>query len=109
MPISSSAGRTSRANNPNGGPPPRRPAITRTTNRPARDRPAGTLMTTAINNSNEVLVDCRNLWKVFGGRAPAAVKAISERGLSKTQVLQEFDCVVGVADASLEVRRGEIF
>ena len=66
-------------------------------------------MNTAINDANEVLVDCQSVWKIFGGRAPAAVKAISERGLSKTQVLQEFDCVVGVSDASLQVRRGEIF
>ncbi|KUM24245.1 glycine/betaine ABC transporter [Mesorhizobium loti] len=66
-------------------------------------------MITAMNDSNEVLVDCQSVWKIFGARAPAAVKAISERGLSKREVLQEFDCVVGVSDASLQVRRGEIF
>ncbi|MEI9430146.1 quaternary amine ABC transporter ATP-binding protein [Mesorhizobium sp. Cs1299R1N3] len=66
-------------------------------------------MNTAMNVTNEILIDCRSVWKIFGGRAPAAVKAITERGLSKKQVLQEFDCVVGVSDASLEVRRGEIF
>ncbi|MGO8146106.1 glycine betaine/L-proline ABC transporter ATP-binding protein [Rhizobium leguminosarum] len=66
-------------------------------------------MNTAMNDSNEVLVDCQNVWKIFGGRASAAVKAVSDRGLSKTQILQEFDCVVGVSGASLQVRRGEIF
>ncbi|MFD1981639.1 glycine betaine/L-proline ABC transporter ATP-binding protein [Mesorhizobium newzealandense] len=66
-------------------------------------------MNTVVNDSSEVLVDCQSVWKIFGGRAPAAVKAITERGLSKTQVLQDFDCVVGVSDASLQVRRGEIF
>ncbi|MBB4570923.1 quaternary amine ABC transporter ATP-binding protein [Rhizobium leucaenae] len=66
-------------------------------------------MNTVVNNANEILVDCRNVWKIFGARAPAAVKAVSERGLSKKQVLDEFNCVVGVADASLQVRRGEIF
>ncbi|MEZ2128623.1 MULTISPECIES: glycine betaine/L-proline ABC transporter ATP-binding protein [unclassified Sinorhizobium] len=66
-------------------------------------------MNTAMNDANEVLVDCQNVWKIFGARAPAAVKAVSERGLSKKQVLQDFDCVVGVSDASLQVRRGEIF
>ncbi len=60
-------------------------------------------------SDNDVLLDCRNIWKIFGARAPAAVKAVSERGLSKKQVLQEFDCVVGVADASLQLCRGEIF
>ncbi|MEF9604438.1 betaine/proline/choline family ABC transporter ATP-binding protein, partial [Paracoccus sp. PXZ] len=34
---------------------------------------------------------------------------ITERGLSKQQVLQDYNCVVGVSDATLQVRRGEIF
>ncbi len=66
-------------------------------------------MNTAMNDASEVLVDCQNVWKVFGSRAPAAVKAISDRNLSKKQVLQEFNCVVGVCDASIQIRRGEIF
>jgi glycine betaine/proline transport system ATP-binding protein len=66
-------------------------------------------MNTVMKNSNEVLVDCQSVWKIFGARAPAAIKAVCERGLSKKQVLQDFGCVVGVSDASLQVRRGEIF
>ncbi|MBN8949028.1 MULTISPECIES: glycine betaine/L-proline ABC transporter ATP-binding protein [unclassified Rhizobium] len=66
-------------------------------------------MNTVMDNSGEILVDCQNVWKIFGARATAAVKAVSERGLSKKQVLDEFDCVVGVSDAHLQVRRGEIF
>jgi glycine betaine/proline transport system ATP-binding protein len=66
-------------------------------------------MTTPGAGADEVLVDCRNLWKIFGGKASAAMNAIERRGLTKTQVLQEFECVVGVSDASLQVRRGEIF
>ncbi|MEK1890053.1 MAG: glycine betaine/L-proline ABC transporter ATP-binding protein [Phyllobacterium sp.] len=58
---------------------------------------------------NEVLVDCQSVWKIFGPRSSAAAKAISERGLSKSDVLHEFNCVVGVSGANLEVRRGEIF
>lgn len=57
----------------------------------------------------EILIDCQSLWKIFGDRSGAAMAAVTQRGLTKTQVLQEFDCVVGVADASLQVRRGEIF
>lgn len=57
----------------------------------------------------DVLIDCRSIWKIFGEKAPQALKAVQERGLSKTQVLQEFDCVVGVSDVSLQVRKGEIF
>jgi glycine betaine/proline transport system ATP-binding protein len=58
---------------------------------------------------SEVLVDCRGVWKVFGSRSAQAMHAISERRLGKTEVLRQFDCVVGVSNASLEVRRGEIF
>lgn len=61
------------------------------------------------NSAEEVLVDCRNVWKVFGDKAPAAMQAYRDRGLSKTQVLQDFGCVVGVSDVSLQVRRGEIY
>ena len=52
----------------------------------------------------DVLIDCRSIWKIFGEKAPQALKAVQERGLSKTQVLQEFDCVVGVSDVSQQVR-----
>jgi glycine betaine/proline transport system ATP-binding protein len=58
---------------------------------------------------DDVLVDCRSIWKVFGSRAPEAMRAIAERALGKTEVLKEFGCVVGVSDATIEVRRGEIF
>ena len=37
------------------------------------------------------------------------MQAIAERGLGKREVLQEFGCVVGVSDANIQVRRGEIF
>ncbi len=65
-------------------------------------------MTTTVN-ADDVLVDCRSVWKVFGKQAPAAMRAIGERGLGKREVLREFGCVVGVSDATLRVRRGEIF
>ena len=66
-------------------------------------------MAAPVSNIEDVLVDCRSVWKVFGNQAPAAMRAIAERGLGKREVLQEFGCVVGVSDATLEVRRGEIF
>ncbi len=49
------------------------------------------------------------VWKIFGGRANEAMAAIQQRGLSKAEVLQEFGCVVGIADVSFPVKRGEIF
>ena len=54
-------------------------------------------------------VECRGLWKIFGARAEEAMAAVRERGLGKDDVLSEFGCVVGVADVSFSVRRGEIF
>lgn len=66
-------------------------------------------MTTAKIDTNEVLIDCQNVWKIFGKSAPAAMDAVVQRGLTKSQILQDFSCVVGVSDVSLQVRRGEIF
>ncbi|MGQ2951869.1 MAG: quaternary amine ABC transporter ATP-binding protein [Agrobacterium sp.] len=59
--------------------------------------------------SSEILIDCQSLWKVFGDKTGAAMRSIAERGLGKKEVLQQFNCVVGVNNASLQVRRGEIF
>lgn len=66
-------------------------------------------MKAANTDTNEVLIDCQSLWKVFGDKSAAAMKSINDRGLGKKEVLQEFNCVVGVSNASLQVRRGEIF
>ena len=57
----------------------------------------------------EILIDCRNLWKVFGERADEAISAIRTRGAGKREVLRDFNCVVGVAEASFQIRKGEIF
>ena len=66
-------------------------------------------MTTANIDTNEVLVDCQSVWKIFGHRAHAAMEAVVNQGLRKTQILQDYSCVVGVSNVSLQVRRGEIF
>ncbi len=54
-------------------------------------------------------IECRGLWKIFGKRQHEAMAAVRERGLGKTEVRDEFDCVVGVQDASFQVGEGEIF
>ena len=54
------------------------------------------------------LIDCQSVWKVFGNNADKALRAITERGLGKSQVMQEFNCVVGVANVSLTLAKGEI-
>lgn len=58
---------------------------------------------------DEAVIDCRNLWKIFGERADEAMKAVKEQGLGKLEVRDRFNCVVGVQDASFTVSRGEIF
>jgi len=58
---------------------------------------------------SEDVVVLENVWKIFGDRAPDAMDAIQQRGLSKPEVLEEFECVVGIADCSFKVQRGEIF
>ena len=57
----------------------------------------------------ETVIEIANVWKIFGDKADQALKAIQEEGLSKPQILERYDAVVGVADVSLDVRRGEIF
>ena len=49
------------------------------------------------------------VWKVFGDRAEEVVDQIRRHDLSKPEVLERFDAVVGIADVSFDVRRGEIF
>ncbi|MEO1239398.1 MAG: betaine/proline/choline family ABC transporter ATP-binding protein, partial [Pseudomonadota bacterium] len=58
---------------------------------------------------DETVVEISNVWKIFGSTAQSALAAIRERGLTKAEVLAEYNAVVGVADVSLHVNRGEIF
>src|SRR5262245_56320297 len=55
------------------------------------------------------VIECKEVWKLFGGRAGEALAAMRGQHLGKAEVLQRFDCVVGVAAVDLEVARGEIF
>ncbi|WP_025770911.1 quaternary amine ABC transporter ATP-binding protein [Thioalkalivibrio sp. HK1] len=63
----------------------------------------------ATGSVEDVVVDISGVWKIFGDNAKVALQAILERGLSKAAVLAEYNAVVGVADVSMQVRRGEIF
>ncbi|MCZ6885573.1 MAG: betaine/proline/choline family ABC transporter ATP-binding protein [Alphaproteobacteria bacterium] len=57
----------------------------------------------------EDVIILENVWKIFGDQAMEAMEAIKSRGLTKPEVLEEFGCVVGIADCSFTVKRGEIF
>ena len=59
--------------------------------------------------SDAPLIEISNVWKIFGANPQAALRAIREEGLTKAQVLAKHHAVVGVADVSLSVNRGEIF
>ena len=58
---------------------------------------------------DDKVIPLEGVWKIFGPNAAAAMEAIRERGLDKAAVLEQFDCVVGIADNSFSVRRGEVF
>ncbi len=70
---------------------------------------AGLTAAGAAGVSTDVAIDVSGVWKIFGAREHEALQAIRSEGLSKREVQQRFGCVVGVADASFQVRRGEIF
>lgn len=59
--------------------------------------------------TEEITIDARGVWKVFGPRSKEALEAIHRDNLSKSEVLEEFGCVVGVADASFQIKTGELF
>jgi glycine betaine/proline transport system ATP-binding protein len=54
-------------------------------------------------------IDLSGVWKIFGARAAEALVDVRANGISKTRVLEKYNCVVGVADASMSIRTGEIF
>jgi len=60
-------------------------------------------------HTNDPVIRCDGVWKIFGRRADEALEAVKSKGLSKDQIRDQHDCVVGVQDASFEVSRGEIF
>jgi glycine betaine/proline transport system ATP-binding protein len=65
--------------------------------------------TQSIETPDDIVIEISNVWKIFGDKADEALHAIREDGLSKSQVLDTYNAVVGVADVSLSVKRGEIF
>ncbi|MFV0300948.1 MAG: glycine betaine/L-proline ABC transporter ATP-binding protein [Paracoccus sp. (in: a-proteobacteria)] len=59
--------------------------------------------------TREDVIRCEGIWKIFGARSQQAMQAVRDRGLTKKQIREDFDSVVGVQDASFSVGRGEIF
>jgi glycine betaine/proline transport system ATP-binding protein len=59
--------------------------------------------------TREDVIRCEGIWKIFGDKSREAMAAVQSQGLSKKDIRERFDCVVGVQDASFTVGRGEIF
>ena len=59
--------------------------------------------------SDEVVIQCDGVWKVFGSNSAKAVQSMKTGKFSKTDVRDQLDCIVGVQDATFSVSRGEIF
>ncbi len=58
---------------------------------------------------DEDVIVLDDVWKIFGDRHQEAMAAVKSEGLTKPEVLQKFACVVGIAECSFTVKRGEIF
>lgn len=61
------------------------------------------------DNNSDAQIECRGLWKIFGDKANHAIDVLRSGQISKDEAKERYDCVIGVADCSLKIRRGEIF
>jgi glycine betaine/proline transport system ATP-binding protein len=59
--------------------------------------------------SQDPVIRCDGIWKIYGKQSRQAMDAVLSQGLSKAEIHDRFDCVVGVRDVSFSVARGEIF
>ncbi|QCY09525.1 glycine betaine/L-proline ABC transporter ATP-binding protein [Pseudomonas sp. MPC6] len=55
------------------------------------------------------VISLDGVWKIFGHNPAEVMNAITTEGLDKPSVLKRFSCVVGIANVSFTVQRGEIF
>ena len=58
---------------------------------------------------SDPVIRLQGVWKIFGMRVEEAMRVITQEGLTKAQTLEQFGCVVGIANCSFEVPRGEVF
>ncbi len=67
-------------------------------------------MTASVQPSTaQPAIECRNVWKLFGGRAGEAMAAAGKSEGSKKDLIAKYGCVIGVADVSLSIPAGQIF
>jgi len=63
----------------------------------------------APSTSGTPVVEVNDVWKIFGDRSKEALAAIKSDNLSKAEVLERYEAVVGVRDVSFDVYESEIF
>ncbi len=61
------------------------------------------------NSHVEHAITIEGVWKIFGEQAQEAMVGIKENSVSKSEVLDKYNCVIGVADASMKIHPSEIF
>lgn len=66
-------------------------------------------MTETMTVGGAPLIVMKDVWKIFGPRQKEALAAVRKDGIGKQEIADRFDCVVGVANVNISVRRGEIF
>ena len=54
-------------------------------------------------------IECKSVWKIFGHRPREALELTQTKGIDKDELFRRTGCVIGVADVSFQVGRGEIF
>ena len=61
------------------------------------------------NPDTSPVIQVNDVWKIFGDRAEEALDAIRKENLSKAEVLERYEAVVGVREVSFDVHESEIF
>lgn len=62
-----------------------------------------------MSSTAEPAIRIDHVWKVFGDNSERVLEKIQQQNLSKIEALEQHNCVIGVADVSFEIQRGEIF
>jgi glycine betaine/proline transport system ATP-binding protein len=62
-----------------------------------------------VDPQSDPVIQVRDVWKIFGDNAQEALAAIRKNNLSKAEVLERFEAVVGVREVSFDVHESEIF
>ncbi|MFK7997263.1 MAG: glycine betaine/L-proline ABC transporter ATP-binding protein [Granulosicoccus sp.] len=62
-----------------------------------------------VSSPSGSAIEIEGIWKIFGDRSDEALSALQQQSLDKEQILKQYNCVVGVADATFSIKPGEIF